>query len=88
MIKTRYEEENKFFSPSLCHNIYNTSSLKIHPLASCKFYGYQKEIDIMDGLNSYRCSNVSGMSKVFFFSSSSKFSRKYERHFSSLVSIN
>ena len=67
MIKTRYEEENKFFSPSLCHNIYNTSSLKIHPLASCKFYGYQKEIDNKDGLNSYRCCNVSGMSKVFFF---------------------
>ena len=36
-------------------------------LASCKFYGYQIEIDIIDGLNSYRCSHVSGMSKVFFF---------------------
>ena len=30
MIKTRYEEENKFFFPSLCHNIYNTSSLKMY----------------------------------------------------------
>ena len=65
--KNSYQTYPKFFSPSLCHNIYNTSSLKIHPLASCKFYGYQKEIDIMDGLNSYRCSNVNGMSKVFFF---------------------
>ena len=36
-------------------------------LASCKFYYYQLEIDIIDGLNNYRCSYVSGMSKGFFF---------------------
>ena len=42
----------------------------------------------MDGLNIYRYSYVSGMSKVFFFFFPFKFSRKYERHFSSLVSIN
>ena len=35
----------------------------------------------MDVLNSYKCSYISGMSKVFFL----EFSMKYKRHFSSLV---